>query len=80
MALIVIDGKLINATEDNTIISAAYKNGIDIPHFCWHPELSVSGNCRMCLVEVGSVKKTQDGKIERDMDDNPIVSYFQNCK
>lgn len=26
--------------------------GIEIPHFCFHPKLSVSGNCRICLIEV----------------------------
>ena len=35
-----------------TIIRAAQKSGIDIPHYCWHPGLSVAANCRMCLVEI----------------------------
>ena len=33
-------------------MEAARANGIDIPHLCYHPELSVSGGCRLCLVEV----------------------------
>jgi NADH-quinone oxidoreductase subunit G len=37
-----------------TIIRAAWKQGIEIPHYCWHPGLSVAANCRMCLVEVKS--------------------------
>jgi NADH-quinone oxidoreductase subunit G len=36
----------------DTVIRAAHKAGIDIPHYCWHPGLSVAANCRMCLVEV----------------------------
>ncbi len=76
MALIVIDGKHINAPEGSTVIEAAYNNGIDIPHFCWHPELSVSGNCRMCLVEIGSAKKAPDGTFERDADGEPIIAYM----
>ena len=36
----------------DTIIRAAHKAGVDIPHYCWHPGLSVAANCRMCLVEV----------------------------
>ena len=36
----------------DTIIRAAQKAGVDIPHYCWHPGLSVAANCRMCLVEV----------------------------
>ena len=52
MPTITIDGKAIECAPGKTIIEAATDNGIDIPHFCWHPALSVSGNCRMCLVEV----------------------------
>jgi NADH-quinone oxidoreductase subunit G len=28
--------------------------GKEIPHYCYHPKLSVSGNCRMCLIEMGT--------------------------
>jgi NADH-quinone oxidoreductase subunit G len=47
-----IDGREIAYEKGDTIIRAAYKAGIDIPHYCWHPGLSVAANCRMCLVEV----------------------------
>ena len=33
-------------------MQAARASGIEIPYFCWHPELSVPGNCRICMVEV----------------------------
>ncbi|MBX3181283.1 MAG: (2Fe-2S)-binding protein [Polyangiaceae bacterium] len=36
----------------DTVIQAAHRVGVDIPHYCWHPGLSVAANCRMCLVEV----------------------------
>ena len=52
MPTITIDGKQFDVAAGKTIIEAARANGIEIPHFCWHPKLSVSGNCRMCLVEV----------------------------
>lgn len=35
-------------------IEAARMVGVKIPHYCWHPSLSVVGSCRMCLVEFGS--------------------------
>ena len=57
MPVIYIDGKRIETQNGKTIIQAAFENGIQVPHFCWHPELSVSGNCRMCLVQVGMPKK-----------------------
>ena len=52
MAKITIDGRQVEVGDKQTIIEAARAQGIEIPHFCWHPKLSVSGNCRMCLVEV----------------------------
>lgn len=57
MAKITIDGQTFDVDPKRTIIEAARENGIDIPHFCWHPRLSVSGNCRMCLVEVEKMPK-----------------------
>ena len=57
MIKISIDGKEFQVDPKCTIMEAAARNGIDIPHFCWHPRLSVSGNCRMCLVEVEKMPK-----------------------
>lgn len=57
MPKIIIDGKEIEFKQGQTIIEAAKEHGIEIPHFCWHPKLSVSGNCRMCLVEVEKMPK-----------------------
>ena len=47
-----IDGVPMQAEDGQTVIQAARANGVDIPHFCWHPELSVPGNCRICMVEI----------------------------
>ncbi|WP_437835324.1 2Fe-2S iron-sulfur cluster-binding protein [Sorangium sp. So ce1153] len=52
MPTIKIDGREIPFESGDTIIRAAHRAGIDIPHYCWHPGLSVAANCRMCLVEV----------------------------
>ncbi len=57
MARITIDGKQFDVDSKSSIIEAARENGIEIPHFCWHPKLSVAGNCRMCLVEVEKLPK-----------------------
>ena len=57
MPKIIIDSKEIEFKQGQTIIEAARENGIEIPHFCWHPSLSVSGNCRVCLVEVEKMPK-----------------------
>lgn len=52
-----LDGKELEYSQGQTIIEAAKAAGIEIPHFCWHPSLSVSGNCRVCLVEVEKAPK-----------------------
>jgi NADH-quinone oxidoreductase subunit G len=57
MAKITIDGKELEVDPKLTVIQAAVQNGIHIPHFCWHPKLSVAGNCRICLVEVEKMPK-----------------------
>lgn len=51
-----IDGHPVTAREGQTVIQAARDHGFDIPHFCWHPQLSVPGNCRICMVEVEQEK------------------------
>lgn len=57
MPTFILDGKSLEFTQGQTIIEAAKRAGIDIPHFCWHPSLSVAGNCRICLVEVEKAPK-----------------------
>ena len=47
-----LDGREIPFEPGDTIIRAAWRQGIEIPHYCWHPGLSVAANCRMCLVEI----------------------------
>jgi NADH-quinone oxidoreductase subunit G len=75
MPHIIIDGQRIEAAAGATIIEAAQANGITIPHFCWHPALSVAGNCRMCLVNVGTHKKGTDGALLYGENGQPEVAW-----
>lgn len=52
MIQLTIDGQEISVEPGTTVMEAALAHGIDIPHICYHPELSISGGCRLCLVEV----------------------------
>ena len=52
MANIEINGIKLNAREGAMVIEAADEAGIYIPRFCYHKQLSIAANCRMCLVEV----------------------------
>jgi NADH-quinone oxidoreductase subunit G len=76
MIQIFIDNQPIETDSGKTVLQAAFENGIPIPHFCWHPELSISGNCRMCLVEIGMPKRLPDGSFESDSNGKPIITYF----
>ena len=55
----VIDGKEYSFAEGTTILEAAKSVGIDIPHYCYHPGLSIAGACRMCLIEIEKIPKLQ---------------------
>ena len=52
-----IDGKRVEVENGTTVIAAADKLGIYIPHFCYHKKLSIAANCRMCLVQVEKAPK-----------------------
>ena len=39
-----IDGREIPFEAGDTILKAAHRAGIEIPHYCWHPGLSVAAN------------------------------------
>ncbi len=57
MPLLKIDDQEIETKAGETILSAALRSGIAIPYYCYHPALSVVGQCRMCLVEVKGAPK-----------------------
>lgn len=52
-----IDDKKIEVEKGTTILEAAKKVGVEVPHYCYHPGLSIDGNCRMCLIEVEGAPK-----------------------
>jgi NADH-quinone oxidoreductase subunit G len=59
MPTFTINGMSATVAEGTTILAAAKQIGIEIPHYCYHPRLSIAGNCRMCLVEVEKFPKLQ---------------------
>src|SRR5204863_4375780 len=57
MATVYINDKPVDIGDARlNLIQAAAKGGVFVPHYCWHPALSVVASCRMCLVEVGERK------------------------
>jgi NADH-quinone oxidoreductase subunit G len=61
MATIHINGQPVTIGDHERLnaIQAADRAGVFVPHYCWHPSLTVVASCRMCLVEIGEMK---DGK------------------
>jgi NADH-quinone oxidoreductase subunit G len=47
-----IDGKEIEVPAGTNLIEAARRLGIEVPHYCYHPGLSIAGQCRLCMVDL----------------------------
>jgi NADH-quinone oxidoreductase subunit G len=54
-----INGQAVSVPAGTTIIQAAQKLGVHVPHFCWHPGLSIAGVCRFCMVKIEGNPKLQ---------------------
>jgi NADH-quinone oxidoreductase subunit G len=64
MALNVLaDGVLVPAEDDQNLLSACLKAGLDIPYFCWHPALGAVGSCRQCAVKIFDGPEQKAGRI-----------------
>jgi NADH-quinone oxidoreductase subunit G len=59
MPSVTIDGRQIEVPSSSTVIQAAEQLGIFVPRYCYHPGLTIAGNCRICLVEVEKSPKLQ---------------------
>ena len=59
MASVTVDGKVVEVPNDANALEACRAAGVEVPHFCYHPRLSIVGQCRMCMVEVEGVPKIQ---------------------
>src|SRR5216683_3524993 len=54
MAVVYVNNKPVDiGNEKLNLIQAALKGGVFIPHYCWHPALTVVASCRMCLDKAG---------------------------
>ncbi len=57
MAVVYVNNQPVDIGDEKlNLIQAAMRGGVFIPHYCWHPALTVVASCRMCLVEVGERK------------------------
>ncbi|HEV7503297.1 MAG TPA: molybdopterin-dependent oxidoreductase [Thermoanaerobaculia bacterium] len=52
MPKVTINDRTVEVEAGTNVIDAGLKAGVLVPHYCYHPRLSVVGQCRMCLVEI----------------------------
>jgi NADH-quinone oxidoreductase subunit G len=73
MPTVTIDDRSLEVEKGTNLVDAAMKVGVQIPHYCYHPRLSVVGQCRMCLVKVEGMPKLQAGCSTQVMKDGMVV-------
>jgi NADH-quinone oxidoreductase subunit G len=54
-----VDGRAIEAPEGTPLLQAMLDAGLDLPHYCYHPKLSIDGSCRLCQVKIEGMPKLQ---------------------
>ncbi|MFA5256950.1 MAG: 2Fe-2S iron-sulfur cluster-binding protein [Opitutales bacterium] len=72
-----VDGIEVKVAPGTNMIEAALKAGVEVPHYCYHSHLSVAGNCRMCLVEMGMPgmdRATRQPIL--DADGKPVIQWM----
>jgi len=74
-----IDGADVEVPKGTNVIEAVKMvgKGKEVPHYCYHPKLSVAGNCRMCLVEMGMpMRDRATGEAILDEDGKPKIGWM----
>ena len=74
---IVLDGEEVEVPAGINLVDAAALFKKEIPHYCYHPQLSVAGNCRMCLIEMGTPMRDRGtGEPVLNEDGTPKIGWI----
>ena len=77
MPQVTIDGKTREFEPGQKLLQLCLDAGTEIPHFCYHPSLSIPANCRQCLVKAGTPVIDRETKEPVLNDDGtPKINYF----
>lgn len=79
---VTVDGAVIEAVEGAPLLQAMLDAGLDIPHYCYHPKLTIDGSCRLCQVRIEGIPKLQiscntqvrDGMVVHTKDDEVALA------
>ena len=74
MPTVTINGQECPFQDGQSILEVACDHEIEIPHYCWHPALSVPSNCRICLAEIWAPNPRNDGKLD------PLPKLMATCR
>jgi NADH-quinone oxidoreductase subunit G len=56
---VTVDGRQLSAPEGMPLLQVLLDAGMDIPHYCYHPKLTIDGSCRLCQVRIEGIPKLQ---------------------
>ena len=71
-----VDGQWVKMPRGLNVVEVAHRLKKFIPHYCYHPKLSVVGNCRMCLFEMGTPKMGPDRQPVLGKDGKPEIAWM----
>ena len=76
LVTITLNGLEVEVPNGINAVEAAALHGKEVPHYCYHPKLSVAGNCRMCLVEMGTpMRDRATGEAILEADGSPKIGW-----
>jgi len=75
-----IDGREIEARAGENVLAVARRNGIDIPGLCYHPRLTPTGGCRLCLVKIDGRPGTTTACTLRATDGLSITAFDEELE
>jgi len=78
-----VNGKSLEVDGSKMLIEELHKNGIAVPHFCYHEALGIDGNCRMCMVDIKGQKRPQiacNTPIKKDMEVSTTSDMIMDVK
>ena len=71
-----LNGKWIQVPKGMNVVEVARQHDHFLPHYCYHPKLSIPGNCRMCLFEMGLQKLDKERKVIIGADGQPEINWM----
>ncbi|MEM1043200.1 MAG: molybdopterin-dependent oxidoreductase [Bacteroidota bacterium] len=77
MPTVTIDNRSYEFEQGETLLQFCSDIGVEIPHFCYHPAMSVPANCRQCLVKIGTPARDRaTGELQTNEDGSPVINFM----